>query len=149
MEHLTRLNSRDKKEIYKVLESQFGIVEKIDLLIFKSRKNKLYAINSAFETVDVSQLRVDTFGLYIGEIDKDLRLSLEGSYLLGKYATKNVLELSKGQATLWMSGFDLEYDGELTGWILLKFQDDWMGSGYVKEGKILNYIPKARRIKID
>ena len=75
-----------------------------------------------------------------------LRLSIEGSQIMGPYAKKNVLELSKEASRDWLKGRDLAVETDCSGFVIVKSGDDFMGCGKVKDNKLLNFVPKIRRI---
>ncbi len=145
------LNSKDKKEIRKQLESQFGISKLPDKVFFSiNKKERVYIINREAFDVDQIALRVNSFGLYFGTYMKDgFRLNIEGSQLVGPQATKNVLKLSVEERNFWLKGFDLEKELPETEseYVLLKHEGDFLGSGKIKNNKILNYVSKSRTLK--
>ena len=47
-----------------------------------------------------------------------------------------------------MSGMDIEKETSAGGFALLRHGSDFLGSGRIKEGKILNFVPKARRMQL-
>ena len=92
-------------------------------------------------------LRVNSLGLYVAEVKGDqLRLSIEGSQLIGPIAKRNVHEIDKEQLKEWFQGKDIKIEKEYEGFVILKHNNDFVGSGKFKEGFILNFVPKARRI---
>lgn len=145
------LNSKEKKEIKKQLEKQFGITQLPDKVLFSiNKKERVYAINKEAFDVDQQTLRVNSFGLYIGTFMIDgFRLNIEGTQLLGPLATKNVIQVTLEERNLWLKGFDLEktVPKNESEYVLLKYEDDFLGSGKTKNGKILNYVPKSRTLK--
>ena len=72
-------------------------------------------------------------------------MSIEGSQLIGKYATKNIIEISDEELRYWFNGEPLVRD--ISGFFLIRYKTDFIGCGYSKEGKIINYVPKERRAK--
>ena len=72
--------------------------------------------------------------------------------------TKNILELTKEQAEEFLKGRDvalskqeiesLKSAGEKTGFKILKYDSDFIGTGKLtEEGRIVNYMPKERRTR--
>lgn len=149
MHKLKILNSREIKKIKEQLQEQFGYSE-LDYGFLMNEKGKIYLINKEIAQVDISQLRIDTYGMYFGEFkNEQIRLSIEGSQLIGPHATKNILEISKEQSRDWLRGRDLEIETELSAYVLVKSGKDFFGTGRLKEGKLLNFVPKSRRLKIE
>ena len=105
-EEIIILNSKDKKEIRKQLESQFGISELPDKIFFSiNKKERVYIINREAFDVEHKELRVNSFGLYFGTFMKDgFRLNIEGSQLVGHLATKNVLDVTLEERNQWLKG---------------------------------------------
>ena len=88
--------------------------------------------------------------MYFCEHDKTgIRLSIEGSRIVGPKAAKNIVELDEEQVRNWFKGGDLELEcKDCSGFVILKHKNDFLGTGKYKEGKILNYVSKTRRINI-
>lgn len=147
MGELHILNKREQKEIYGCLRDQFGYTKKFDKALLKSQKDKIYLCSKSVFELDLKNLRIDTIGLYFGRIvPKGLRLSIEGAQIIGPYATKGILSISHEQMKDWISGLDVATDDKDISYKLLKYEDIFVGCGYVKDGKILNYVPKNRRL---
>lgn len=140
--------SRELKHFFKMIEEQYGKVpELFDTLAFIRGKERIYAINRDIEKVDLNKIRVNSMGLYIAEVkNEQLRVSIEGSQLIGPTATKNVCELAKDKLKQWFMGQDIDVEGSYEGFVILKHGQDYVGSGKFKEGLILNFVPKARRL---
>ena len=140
--------SRELKHFFKQIENQYGTVpEEFKKLAFVRGKEKVYLITRDLDKLDLGAIRINSIGLYIAEIKKgQLRLSIEGAQLIGPTATKNVCELTTAQLKQWFTGNDLEVDKEYEGFVILKHGNDYVGSGKYKEGRILNFVPKARRL---
>jgi NOL1/NOP2/fmu family ribosome biogenesis protein len=140
--------SKELKQFFKMIEEQYGKVPEIfEKLAFIRGKERIYVINRDIEKVDIKNLKVNSMGLYIAELKNDqLRVSIEGSQLIGPTAKKNVCELTKDQLRQWFMGQDIDVDGSYEGFVILKHGNDYVGSGKFKEGMILNFVPKARRL---
>lgn len=143
------LNTREVKVILKWLKEQYGIKElKIDSVFLKSTKDRIYLSNKYISELEPKSLRINLIGMYFAtEEPNGVRLSIEGSQIIGPKSTKNVAELNKKQIADWMRGEDIEYQGSLKGFVIIKCDNDFYGVGGYKEGKILNYVSKDRRIK--
>jgi NOL1/NOP2/fmu family ribosome biogenesis protein len=151
-EEIIILNAKDKKEIKKQLTQQFGITTLPDKVFFCiNKKERVYMINKEVFDVDQQVLRVNSFGLYIGTFMVDgFRLNIEGAQLFGPLATKNVIELSLQERNDWLKGFDIQRElakNADSEYVLLKYENDFLGSGKVKNNSILNYVPKSRTLK--
>lgn len=74
-------------------------------------------------------------------------ISIEGSYIIGKLASKHVAELSKFEFSRWMKGEDIIKDLPDKGVYLVRFGSFYAGSGYY-DGRVLrNLIPKTRTVE--
>ena len=97
--------------------------------------------------IDLNELRINSLGMYFGEVNRgELRLSIEGSQMLGKSAKKNVLVLDEDDADKWMKGEDFDVETKLKGFVIIKNKDDFLGCGRIANGKLLNYVKKERRV---
>jgi len=140
--------SKELKHLFKQMEDYWGKLP----ALFKTHalikgKEKIYLIHRDIEHVNLENIRINNMGLYIAEVKKEqLRLSIEGSQLIGPVATKNVYELNDDELKQWFKGGDLTVEGPYEGFVILKHGTDYVGSGKFKEGSILNFVPKARRI---
>lgn len=143
------MNSKQVKEIRQMIEEQWGASISEDYL-FLEKNGKLHITTREIERVDIERLRINSIGVYFGELaNGELRLSIEGAQLVGETATKNILQLTQEDLIPWMNGEDLKRDfGELKGFVLIKHGEDFIGCGKVKGNQLLNFIPKVRRLKV-
>ena len=122
-----------------MLKKQFDAF--IDLEFKLMGKNRVYAYKPC--NVDIQEKHS---GIYFGTIERDgLRLSIEGSYIVGKVAKKGILEVNEEKAIEWMKGKDI--DGDVIGYVILKWGNYYLGCGKGNGNRIRNFIPKNRRIK--
>ena len=93
----------------------------------------------------------DRNGVYFGRIESDgIRLSIEGSFLVGPKATNNIVELDDERARRYLSGESVEIDDkDLHGWVIVKWRSYYIGSAKAKAGRLINYVPKERRLKLE
>ncbi|MFH0752538.1 MAG: hypothetical protein V1914_02965 [archaeon] len=146
MKHLRILNSKEIKRILKTLEEQFGKFDLRDYVFFMNNDSKVFLLSRKFAELDEKKVRVNNLGLYFGKEEVDgFRLTIEGAQLVNP--KKNVVNLTKDQVPCWMRGEDIEVgDLKLYGYVVVKHEDDIFGCGRFKEGRVLNSIPKSRRI---
>ena len=149
MKRLKILNNKEVKGILKLLDNQFGFKDRLDYVFLMNKKNKIYLVTKDIERIAIDNLRIDAIGLYFGEVNHgSLRLSIEGSQMIGKRARKNIVELDKEDAELWSMGNDIDKEFDVYGFVILKHKKDFIGCGKYKEGKIFNYVPKERRLRV-
>ena len=142
------MTSRPLKEFFRFIEKQYGKVPEVfEGKVFVQGKEKIYLLTRDVEKISLDKLRINSLGLYIAEVkDGVLRLSIEGSQLIGPTATKNICELTTEQVKQWFQGNDIKVEEIYEGFAILKHNNDFVGSGKFKDGFILNFVPKARRL---
>lgn len=147
MQKLRILNSKEKKEILKSLETQFGIEEELDYVFFLNKESRIYIMDNGFADIPVSDFRINSLGLYFGEIyNGEIRLSVDASQLVGRHVKKNFIELSPEDAKRWMAGEDFEVNTQISGFIIVKSNGDFLGCGKISGKRLYNYLPKERRV---
>jgi NOL1/NOP2/fmu family ribosome biogenesis protein len=140
------LNKKQIKNILNELKEYYGIKElKIDYAFLQNNKDKLYIISKDFDNI-TTNMRINGLGLYFLNNSRGLRLSIEGSQIVGKNATDHIHKLNNKDIKLWLNGQDLDCK-DLYGYYLIKNKKDFYGVGYAKDGRMKNFIPKYRRIK--
>ena len=144
----TTVGFKEKKPIYSALENQFGVLQKFDSALWMNAKKRVYLVNNDIAEFPIGQIRVDSFGLYIGEfLDPAFRPSVEGSQFISHLATKNILDLTEEQVRLYFQGDAFQIDQSLRGLFLLRSGDDIIGCAAAKDGMLINFHPKTRRIQ--
>lgn len=83
-------------------------------------------------------------GIYIAKINKDIRPSVNITHL----AKKNILDVSESDAKTWMCGLDIKGDAEGP-YVMIRFDGYIIGIGKPKEGRIINNLPKNRRLPLN
>jgi len=148
MPELKILNNKEIKEVLKLIENQWGAKIRLDYGLLKNNKNRIFIISKSISKIDTSKLRLNSIGMYFCEIDKQgIRLSIEGTQIVGPKAVKNIVELSEEEAKRWLKGENLEKEcKECGGFIILRHNKDFLGNGKYAHSRILNYVGKARRI---
>lgn len=147
MMQLKIMNTKEAKEMYSMLERQFGCRAKLEHGFGINAKGRVYAFNKEIFNISIDNLRLNSLGAYFAEIaDGEIRLSIEGSQMAGKDAAKNVVELNDDEALNLFKGKDLEKETGCKGFVILKHNNDFLGTGKAKGSKILNFVSKTRRI---
>lgn len=147
------LDKNEKERFIQQLNNQFGIKE-IPWRIAKLGKERIILFSGEISDKEIFKLdefsRLEGVGLYFAKIDektKDIRLSIEGTQLLKNQITKNIFELDDKQAEQWMMGQELNITTGKKGFFIMKFKEDFLGTGKISAEKISNFIPKSRRLK--
>ena len=153
MNYLKILNKKEKQEIESKLNKQFGINEISEKIIMRG-KEKLFLFSGSFTNNEIKKLEeiviIEKVGVYFAKIDErtnDIRLSIEGSQIFKNQINKNIFELNKEQTEQWMKGHELNIKTGKKGFLIMKYKDDFLGTGKASEEKISNFIPKIRRLK--
>jgi NOL1/NOP2/fmu family ribosome biogenesis protein len=147
MMKLDILGTRDSGRIMDALYATYGFSDELYGVFLRKREEKLYLVSPDFQRIDDNMLRIDTMGLYFGTYDgREIRLTIEGSQIIGPGSTKNVIDLTKDQASRWLKGEEILLDSEIKGFAIIRSGEDYMGTGRMKEGRLMNFIPKTRRV---
>jgi NOL1/NOP2/fmu family ribosome biogenesis protein len=155
MSQIKILSQREKQEILNQLHEQFGIKE-IPLTLLKRGEEKIFAFSGEINEEQINSLAeatpIEGMGIYFAKLEPKLnliRLSIEGVHLIQKQITKNIFELkTQEQVDQWMSGQELPIQVKERGFIVIKYKNDFLGTGKASEMKIGNFIPKNRRLKL-
>jgi len=149
--NLKFIKSGEKKKLLLVLEEQFGI-EKLPYLLIETGKNKFRGFSGTMTREEIRELgeiaNVEIIGLYLFRKEGQIRLSLDGSMMLKEQIGKNVIEINDEQLDEWLHGKNLSIKKE-SGIYVIRTQEthDFLGCGVSDGKKIINYIPKERRIR--
>jgi len=147
LENLRFLKSKEVKQIFKIIEDRWGFKDRLEHVFLMDKEGDVFIINRDMEKVDFESLRINNIGLYLCEYrNDDVRLGIEGSQIIGPKADKNILELSDEQVKEYMKGNELEIDKENSGFLILKNSNNYFGCSKIKNRRLLNFFPKARRI---
>lgn len=157
--HLKILNEKEKKEIELKLKEQFGISE-IPGILASRGKERLYLFSGDFTEKEIKKIEeisvVERIGVYFAKAEEkmdEIRLSIEGTQILGNQITKNIFEIPEELVEKWMSGSEILFEDikgikeKPKGFIIIKHKNDFLGTGKASENKIGNFIPKNRRLK--
>jgi NOL1/NOP2/fmu family ribosome biogenesis protein len=150
MQKLQILNKKEIKKINAVLQDQYGCNLPKEFAVLRNKDGRIYLINRDFSRVMDENLRFDSMGLYLGKIEHNvLRPSIEGSQIIGPTASKNVIEIEDVFVLSWTKGHEIPTREKESKFILIvKNRNDFLGSGKVKNGIILNYYPKSRQLQV-
>ncbi len=74
-------------------------------------------------------------------------ISVEGSYIIGRGASRHVVELGEEEFGRWMRGEDIAVELPEKGVYLVKFGRAFAGSGYYNGEVLHNLVPKSRTVE--
>ena len=151
------LNKKEKEEIIKKLQEQFGI-KSLNGIVTMRGKERLFLFQGSLDEKSIRKIEdekipIERLGVYFGKITpgEGIRLSIEGSQILSEQIIKNTFELSDKEAEEWMYGRDLQLESLTpklkSGFLIMTHKGDFLGTGKASENKIGNFIPKSRRLK--
>jgi NOL1/NOP2/fmu family ribosome biogenesis protein len=154
---MVALNSKERKKLNEMLQEQYDC-QALDMFFF-CHNNRLSCISQDIVKIQFESLPLNSRGMQFGEYTPDkslIRLSIEGAQIVAKTAKKNILTLTAQQLSEWISGKDMDIQPDMQeqlqstdGFVLVVHKNDCYGVGRAKNGKLLNFIPKARRIAIE
>jgi len=144
------IRSNQKKKLTTQLNEQFGI-SKIPHLLIESGKEKIRGYSGSLSKEEIQEinnlLNIETIGLYLMSArDSELRLSIEGTHFFSEQITKNIVPVNSQQLDQWLHGFNLPIKTP-TATVVIKNNEDLIGSGKSNGKKIFNYVPKDRRLR--
>ncbi|MBI4438552.1 hypothetical protein HY640_01310 [Candidatus Woesearchaeota archaeon] len=142
------LNSKQVREIMGLVESQWGASVWLDYAFLMNSKDRVFVVDRSVGSIDFSGLRINSAGLYFGELSRGrLRLTIEGSQIVGPHATRNVIDVDDAGMMSWLRGNDLSVDCTgCSGFVIVRHGRDFLGCGLYRDGTIKNYVPKTRRV---
>jgi len=145
------INSKQRKEVAAVVLDTYGAVLPRDNVLFLLGEDKYSLGTRDVEPFLSLGLRIERIGVYIGQFQHgEFRVSIEGSQILGPLATRGVMVLSTTQRSEWLLGKDVLLEGNQLlaqpRFHIIRCGDDWLGAGKVKNGVLLNYVPKERYV---
>lgn len=145
------LNSKEKKLLFKKLKDQWKTNTDLlkDKVFFRKSSGKVFILEKeAAELLIETNVRIYSYGNYFGtDVENGFRVSIEGSQIIGEISNANIIELNDDEIKQWVAGNDMTKDFPSNGFVIIKNKKDFYGCGKSGNGRILNYIPKARRIK--
>ncbi len=143
------IKSPEKRRIVKQLNEQFGI-EKLPYLLLETGKEKIRFFSGNLSKEEIiklsSVINIELIGIYAIRKERNFRLSIDAIHLLKSQISKNIFEITDSQLQDWIRGRDLYVEAP-QGTLIIKNKQDFIGSGISTGLKILNHIPKDRRLK--
>jgi len=141
----------DVKEIERIVEKNYGA--KIDLSKYNAYINKEGKIFLSSKGIEKKLIEISTrIGIYFGKIKRNekIQLSVEGSQIVGKNATKNVAILDEKNIYKFMEGLSVVpaklLKCEEHNFVIVSNGKDFFGSGIYSNGEIRSMVSKGRRI---
>ena len=145
------LSKQETQEILASLQEQFGIKE-IPGILLKIGQERIFLYQGSLSENEIKELEktvfIERLGVYIAKMHgNEVRLSIEGTHIFKDQIIKNTFELNEKQVDEWMHGNELNVAINKKGFLIMKYKDDFLGTGKASELKISNFIPKNRRLR--
>jgi len=136
--------ANDTELVKRLLIENYGYAPDLVYEI-RGRYHKVYA----WKPCSLEVKGPDRQGVYFARVESDgIRLSIEGSFLVGPRATKNIIELDDERARSYLAGENVEIENrELHAWVIVKWRSYYLGSAKAKDGRLINYVPGDRRLR--
>lgn len=144
------LSSSEKKKLLNEMEERFGWKIK-DCMFLQAGRERIRAFTGTLSREELNLLsefaRVEFAGAYfVRQEPFGLRLSFDMTQLFAEEFSQNVIDLTPEEFTQWMHGESLIKD-VADGFYVVRHGSDFLGSTFVKKGKLYNYVPKERLLK--
>ncbi|MEM1657743.1 MAG: hypothetical protein QXK94_01750 [Candidatus Jordarchaeales archaeon] len=146
------MNEEFEEQIWQQLYTQFGVPKISGIRFILSGKRKVRAVSENL-LKKIEEKKVLSAGIYFATLEpfngmNTIRLSIEGSQIIGAKATKNVIEIDSSLAEKWLKGEDIPIPPNFEGYVIVKdkSKNDFLGCGLARNGRLVNFFPKARRI---
>ena len=147
------LSEYEKEQIENKLNGQFGI-KKIPGKIIQTKTDRLYLFEGNLNEKQIQKIEsilpIEKIGIYFATIspgENKIRLSIEGTHIFKEQIIKNTFNLNEEQTEKWMMGQELDIQTGKREFLIMKYKEDFLGTGKASELKINNFIPKSRRLK--
>jgi NOL1/NOP2/fmu family ribosome biogenesis protein len=138
------------REVEELIKENYGSEISLDSFnVFIRKDQKIFL---ASKGLPAPLIEKSDYLLHFGTIKRNrkIQLSVEGSQLVGRTASKNIAVLDEENISKFVEGLSAK-PKELVGcsignFVLVKHGNDFYGSGVLREGYVEGYIPKERRI---
>ncbi len=144
-------DSKRRKKLIEQLNEQFGITE-IPKMIFLTGKERVRGFTGDLDINELYLLdritNLEFLGIYLFRPDENrsVRLGFDASIIFGKQISKNIIELNEEQFNLWIRGNNLDLKIH-KGMYVVCFGNDFLGCGVSDGERLINFVPKERRIR--
>jgi NOL1/NOP2/fmu family ribosome biogenesis protein len=144
------IKTPEKRRIIEELNAQFGISE-LPFLLIETGKEKVRGFTGHLSKEEIMQIGklapVEGIGAYLLRKEGvEWRLSFDALHLLKEQITKNIFEINEQQLNEWIRGNDLDIQAP-AGILVISYKGDFIGSAKSTGTKLLNYVPKERRLR--
>lgn len=159
MTQLSFIFRNDKEKLIKML-GYYGIKNLNNYLLIYSGKEKIRGYSGSLinkEIIDLyNEVGIELIGLYLfHDYHDNLRLSFDAISALKNQITENIIEIDDKQAEEFLKGRDIalskeeqeKFKDETRGFKIIKHNQELIGTGKLTSDRIVNYMPKERRLR--
>jgi len=149
---LTILASKERKKIEKIIKKNYEVdFDLSNYSVLIGPEDKIWIASREILNADIEKLDVNSIGMNLGKLKKNekIRLTIEGSQLIGKEAKKNFVELNEDETKKFMSGSSLQIapsNCDMHNFVIIKSGKNILGSSLLTEKGIKNLLPISRRV---
>jgi len=141
----------EKNKLIEQLNKQFGIKDIPGIFIMRGAE-RIFLYQGDLNPREIREyeetLPVERVGAYFAkEQNGEIRLSIEGVYMIKDQITRGVYELSEEEMKTWMHGSEINVNSGYKQFVVMKYKNFFLGCGKASEEKITNFMPKSRRLK--
>ncbi|TQV87684.1 NOL1/NOP2/sun family putative RNA methylase [Aliikangiella coralliicola] len=140
----TKVSRQIRQKLSHYFQSQFGVDIEPDGYELKQRDKEIWLFPSKLAEFD-QYLKINRFGMKVAQVfPNKIRSTHEFACCFGDRANRQVASLSKEQASYFYRGQNIELKdpGFSDGEILLCFENNVIGLGQNKKGKVKNGLPR-------
>jgi len=138
-------------EIMDYLNTRFGLEPELfsEYTFYLGSKGRVFLGPRA----SMNNLRIATVGLLVARVNGAIKPTTNLLQIFGNQVKSNVVTLEKKNALAFIKGSDVvpstEEIGLATdGYVLLRYLHFSLGCGLLRDGKIKNMLPKAKRLEV-
>jgi len=151
MNQIKILNQKEKREIQKELEKEFGI-KTIPGELIKMGEEKIFLFQGSLDSIQIKRIEeiafIERIGVYFAKDQGgEIRLSIEGTHLLKEQIKENIFDMNEEQEQEWIKGRELNIQTGKRQFLVMRYKEDFLGCGKASIEKITNFVPKTRRLR--
>lgn len=147
--NISFLKSGEKKNLLAGLNEQFGI-EDLNYTLIETGKNKIRGFSGTMTRDEIRELseiaNVEIIGCYLIRKEGQFRLGLDGSHILKNQIKKRIVDIENSQVNDWFLGKNLDVVID-SGVYVVRNGKDFLGCGISDGKKLINFVPKERRVR--
>jgi len=149
---ITKCSPQDQRQVLDYLEKRFGMKRHLfeDFSFYAASKGRIFL----GPKILINKPPPVTTGILIARMSRSIKPTTIFFQLIGKYAKKSVIKLTKENALRFIRGenLDLSVDEILDvsgGYILVTYLGFPLGCGLLKGNYVKNMIPKPKRLDLE